>query len=546
MVVLAATICSKNGKVIVSRQFLDMSRARIEGLMASFPKLISSGTQHTTIDTEEVRFVYQPLEALFLVLITSKRSNILQDIDTLHLFARVVAEHCHRSMDEKEVVEHAFELLNAFDEVVSMGYRENVNLAQIRTISEMDSNEERIQEMIAKNKEMEAKEQSRMKAKQLEMQRKMQKLAGGPGMGMGMGGGGFGSGGYGGNSYGGGSGGGAGSYIPPSTNAFGGPSRAGQTSPTRSSGAYSPSVGAQKTGMKLGAAKKGPDFGDVFGSPALAGGQQQQQQQQLETGMGGMSLQSGSASMAASAAGPSSPIVPTEAVHVIIEETISVLANRDGGLENMQVKGKLMLKLSDPDKAHIRVGVKTAETGGTNPSIDKKAFQSEGVLALKDASRPFQVGPVVDVLMWRLVSKDESAVPITINCWPSVSGDGHCDVNIEYELQNTSMELKNVTIAIPLPPSTSQPTISEIDGHYLYDRVHHTLLWQLPLIDASNGTGSLEFRAQGEDPGSFFPVSVNFMSNKPLCDVEARLPFFFGMVTPADNVTLQPDEYKFV
>ena len=40
--------------------------------------------------------------------------------------------------------EHAFELIFAFDEVVALGYRESVNLAQIRTFTEMDSHEEKV------------------------------------------------------------------------------------------------------------------------------------------------------------------------------------------------------------------------------------------------------------------------------------------------------------------------------------------------------------------------------------------------------------------
>jgi Ca2+-binding EF-hand superfamily protein len=134
---------------VISRQFREMTRARIESLLAAFPKLIPTGTQHTTVETSEVRFVYQPLEDLYIVLITNKSSNILQDIDTLHLFARVVSDLC-RSAEEREILKNAFEVLGAFDEVVSVGYRENVNLAQVRSVLEMESHEEKIQEIIAR------------------------------------------------------------------------------------------------------------------------------------------------------------------------------------------------------------------------------------------------------------------------------------------------------------------------------------------------------------------------------------------------------------
>lgn len=126
-----------------------MPRSRIEALLASFPKLADSGTQHTTVEQDNVRFVYQPLDELYMVLITNRQSNILQDIDSLHLFAQVVTSTC-RTLDEREIVKNAYELLSAFDELVTLGYRENLTISQIKTFLDMESHEERIQEIIAR------------------------------------------------------------------------------------------------------------------------------------------------------------------------------------------------------------------------------------------------------------------------------------------------------------------------------------------------------------------------------------------------------------
>lgn len=41
---------------------MEMSRIRIEGLLAAFPKLVGTGKQHTFVETENVRYLYQPME----------------------------------------------------------------------------------------------------------------------------------------------------------------------------------------------------------------------------------------------------------------------------------------------------------------------------------------------------------------------------------------------------------------------------------------------------------------------------------------------------
>lgn len=74
-------------------------------------------------------------------------------------------------MDEKEIIENAFNLIFAFDEIVALGYRESVNLAQIKTFVEMDSHEEKVYQAVRQTQEREAKQKMREKAKELQRQR---------------------------------------------------------------------------------------------------------------------------------------------------------------------------------------------------------------------------------------------------------------------------------------------------------------------------------------------------------------------------------------
>lgn len=47
---------------LVSRQFMEMSRVRVEGLLAAFPKLVGTEKQHTFVETGNIRYVFQPIE----------------------------------------------------------------------------------------------------------------------------------------------------------------------------------------------------------------------------------------------------------------------------------------------------------------------------------------------------------------------------------------------------------------------------------------------------------------------------------------------------
>lgn len=70
------------------------------------------------------------------------------------------------------------------------------------------------------------------------------------------------------------------------------------------------------------------------------------------------------------------------------------------------------------------------------------------------------------------------------------------------------------------------PVVGDCDGEYNYDSRKNTLQWNLPVIDSSNKSGSMEFSVGGH-PDDFFPVTVSFVSKKSYCDIQVSI---FGFV----------------
>ncbi|XP_071531635.1 coatomer subunit delta [Panulirus ornatus] len=498
MVLLAAAVCTRSGKALVSRQFVEMTKSRIEGLLAAFPKLMTGGRQHTFVETESVRYVYQPLDRLYMLLITTRASNILEDLETLRLFSRVIPEYC-RSMEESEVLDKAFDLIFAFDEIVALGYRESVNLAQIRTFVEMDSHEEKVYRAVRETQEREARTKMKEKAKELQRKRveemkrgsKTQGYSGGSSGGFGV------SGGFGGNS---------GSNFTPPTETI--------TACTQETRPPTIKPAGPNRAMKLGSKAKDVDsFVDQLKSE-------------------GERVVSSTESVSKMAP-IITPQVDVEAVHIVMAEDVVVRAGRDGGLQNMEVQGILKLRISDPDHGFIKVQVDNTDSRPvqvqTHPNVDRDLWRSCGQIGMKISNKPFPHNTDVGVLKWRIQTSDDSHVPLSINCWPQENGAGGCDVNIEYNLENREMQLNEVTITIPLAPGAPPPIVNECEGEHEYDRGHCALVWRIPVIDKTAPTASMDFTARGA-PDNFFPVRVNFTSTRLYCDLKV-----LGVVSTSDG-----------
>ena len=439
-----------------------------------------------------------------MVLITTKNSNILEDLETLRLFARVIPEYC-RNQDEADISDHAFELIFAFDEVVALGYRENVNLAQIRNFTEMDSHDERVAIALREEQEKIAKRAMLEQAKKLAKERKEKQkgIGGGSNFGANFGSSFSGSGGVSGSGS---------SSVP-----------VAETAPVAKPAAKPRTAGK---GMKLGSKNKEDKFLQSLGQegvsvmkskPKVSGkSDNKAEQQAIKTKV---------------------PEINQEPVHIRLEEKITAVMGRDGDVNKFAVAGFVYLHVNDESSTKVKLKFDNNVTNGaqmqTHPNIDKKGFQANNIIALKNPEKPFPVGQDVGVLKWRLQNNDEDMLPLKIVCWPNDTGSGSCDVNVEYELQSENLELADVKIIIPVPSGCGAPNVNDCDGSYDYDSRKNLLTWNLPVIDNSNGTGQLDFSMPSNED-DFFPVNVEFHSTKTLyTDISVAAVAFVEDGTPA-------------
>jgi hypothetical protein len=175
MVVLAASVLEKGRDyaVLFSRQFIPMPKVRIESLLQAFPKLLDAASQHTFIETDQVRYVYQSLDEVMLVLVTNKSSDIMEDLETLRLLCSLVTAECGESPSPDAVTRNAFNILFAFDEVVTLGHKESLTVQQVVSFLEMDSHEERLHQINRRAVMQDVERLMRLRAAEIDLRNEM-------------------------------------------------------------------------------------------------------------------------------------------------------------------------------------------------------------------------------------------------------------------------------------------------------------------------------------------------------------------------------------
>lgn len=402
-------------------------------------------------------------------------------------------------MSEQAVTNSAFELIFAFDEVISLGNKEKLNIGQVKQLLVMDSQEERIAEAEQRNKEREAAENA--ERRRLELERRRAEEARRPG-------------GYS-SSYGVGAPlGSMSSMSSSSMGSMGGNRSDFSSKPTKP--AAPASSGPVRKGLSLTAtAPKANDYMATL---------QQELGPASSSEMKEMMRQSANPSPSPSttpAAAYMPPASMRDDVHIAISEKILVSIDKDGIIQQFEVRGELDVFIAKEQYGQVNIGLRpSALQQGldwkVHPMFNKPAFMEQGSIQMRDANKSFLVNAANGALKWRLLSKDTKRLPLLVTCWPAQGGI----VNMEYEARK-GLELHDVLVKIPIV-AKSQPNISACNGETNFDTKDSILNWSIPLIDNSNTSGNLDFELEQwreHDIPNVFPIQVKFTATTSICDI---------------------------
>jgi coatomer subunit delta len=125
-----------------------MAFGRLENLLSAFPRLLESGQQHTFIEKDSLRYLYQAIEENYVVVLTNRLSNVLSDLRAVSLFASITTSTLRSKGSDRFTEDICFALMLAYDEVYSKLGLAVSNPEILRDVLAMESNEEAILEAI--------------------------------------------------------------------------------------------------------------------------------------------------------------------------------------------------------------------------------------------------------------------------------------------------------------------------------------------------------------------------------------------------------------
>ncbi|KAH8582524.1 coatomer complex delta chain [Cryptosporidium sp. chipmunk genotype I] len=511
MVVFSASIVS-NRKILLSRQFVEMTRGDVETYLNRFIKKIEQfclSNEYTYMEIDNIRFIYQAIDNIYLILMTPINSNIIEDMDTLQLFCQVLYDCCNNPppITEDLIANNCFEVIFAFDEIISFGYKESINLSQIKTCLEMESQEEKLHKLIRQNKENEEKERRRHIANRLDKERTTNEAFN------------------------------QSSYKSANSN----------NNIVKSSlsgiAAFAESVGVGKIAQSVGI---GP-VKNISRNDSNAVNNSDPASNNRTFGMHkneSNTIQSINAPGKGMFIGKKKPITEpkqnvgssTKATDThfsdfkskenvnntldkfiedecsLIEEKIEFSLNIDGTIQSkIEIQGTFQVTLSSEAFPEYSITEDPRFQFKTHPNLNKEKFQDCGKLVLKDGINcALPVNTLMPLVKWRLSSHFQNhqiELPFSFSCWPLDTGSGYTNVTIEIE---SSQSITDFKLNFPL---ISVSTHSANLG--VFELNKNSYSWDIPQLSPSE-TAVLELST---DQSNFLPINLCATTSRSVCKI---------------------------
>ncbi|KAK9171555.1 Coatomer subunit delta [Cryptosporidium meleagridis] len=511
MVVFSASIVS-NRKILLSRQFVEMTRGNVEAYLNRFIKKIEQfclSNEYTYMEIDNIRFIYQAIDNIYLILMTPINSNIIEDMDTLQLFCQVLYDCCNNPppITEDLIANNCFDVIFAFDEIISFGYRESINLSQIKTCLEMESQEEKLHKLIRQNKENEEKERRRHIANRLDKERVTNEA-------------------FNQSNY---------ASVNSNNNIV--------KSSLSGIAAFAESVGVGKIAQSVGIGPiknisrndnnlvNNSDPGGDNRNFGMFGSESATIQSMNAPGKGMLIGKKKPITESKPNINLSSEVVDNHSDYKLkenicstldikyaeddcslIEEKIEFSLSVDGRIQSkVEIQGTFQVALPSEAFPEYSITEDPRFQFKTHPNLNKEKFQNCGILELKDGiNRTFPVNTLMPLVKWRPsphFQNNQIELPFSFSYWPLDAGNGFTNVTIEIEPSQT---ITNFKLNIPL---TSVSTHNTNLG--VFESNKNSYSWDIPQLSPSE-TAVLEFST---NQSNFLPIDIYASTSISVCKV---------------------------
>lgn len=474
--ILSVAIINNSGKALVARQFSKVSKAQIVNHLSVFPKLLTKSSQ-SYVESANIRYVYQEIDKLYFVLITTKDSNILEDLELLQMLTDLTREIIPQ-IDETTVLERNLDLILAYDEVIFDGYRQTVSVSEVMTFLSMESQEELMFLNERQKKEEDAKKVALETQKNLDKAKKSKSLSTSNAVG----------------------------FVPVSTSSVGNTQSPGFTPFSSVNTEEIEPIEETKPKRQPRTLPEG-SRGMVLGK--MKSSRDRAKQVILEEGLTETPTKS------KPAAAPEPIAVITKGLLLKLRETLKATFNREGNVRNLSLRGELSARGTSRAKYAIQMNWDDKFT-----SIPRTFMKTKQVTF--DNTEP--KAEDASLLHWGWLKTVSDDLPFKLDCWPRTEGD-ISRISLVFETLRDDVSIGKAKIKVRLDkPSDATIVVTEENGEVeTFDRDGY-IIWTTPEMTVDNNSAEIEIAAK-QEISDFFEIHVEIDAPHLLSQIDVANVF---------------------